>query len=306
MWQEVASLRYNLGMCNAWRLKEEDNIAILEFDYPKRPDINLLTEENMEELKNLLLEIQNNPKHEVLLITSAKNEHFIAGVDIEDLATVSNEDEARQKSEKGKEVFKILESLIIPTVAVINGACVGGGLELSLACKYRVASDSEKVKIGLPEVKLGLLPGWGGSVRLPRLIGLLEALPLILTGQIVPAKKALSSSIIDKIISKDELIEKTIQFIKETKIKKKRKKFALWFLEKTSLGRALLFSTAKKNVLKITGGIYPAPLAIIDFLKGTYGKDLNKSFHKESEVFAELAVTDASKNLINLFLNKKK
>ncbi|MFH1753510.1 MAG: enoyl-CoA hydratase-related protein, partial [Candidatus Omnitrophota bacterium] len=169
---------------NILNLKIADKIAILEFDQPDSK-ANVLNTPAMRELSDAIGKLKGMPKTEVeaLIITSKKRGIFIAGADIKEIEHITARDKAKEKAEKGKEILRELEALDLVTIAAINGACLGGGLELSLACKYRVASFSDKVKIGLPEVNLGIIPGFGGTQRLPRLIGLTGALGMILPGR---------------------------------------------------------------------------------------------------------------------------
>ncbi|MFH1996533.1 MAG: 3-hydroxyacyl-CoA dehydrogenase NAD-binding domain-containing protein [Candidatus Omnitrophota bacterium] len=230
----------------------------------------------------------------------------MAGADIQEIEHITAKDDAKEKAEKGKEVLDRLAALDFVTVSVINGACLGGGLELALACKHRVASFSDKVKIGLPEVKLGIIPGFAGTQRLPRLIGLTQALTMILAGKIVSGTSALKSGLVDRLFPDVGLVDSAIEFAKEriagkAKKSKKKKKLLQKILEDTPFGRKLVFSQAKKNVLKTTKGFYPAPLAALDVLRRTYGRDPISGSRIESEVFSELAVTDVSKSLIKVF-----
>src|SRR3989338_6157443 len=147
---------------------------------------------------------------QVLIITSRKKGIFIAGADIKEIEGISSAEEAKNKAEKGKQILDNLNGLDLITVAAINGACLGGGFELALACKYRVATFSEKVKIGLPEVKLGIIPGFGGTVRLPKLIGLKRALDMILSGRMISGRDALKYCAIDRLFPESRLEEETI------------------------------------------------------------------------------------------------
>ena len=200
-------------MSQAWALSVSDGIARLVFDQPDS-EVNVLTSENLKALDALLDEIIQKKEFKALLITSAKNRVFIAGADIREIESIVTKEDAFRAAERGKEIFKKLESLAIPTICVINGACLGGGFELALACRYRVASFSPRVKIGLPEVNLGILPGFGGSIRLPRLVGLLKALPLVLTGRMVSAQEALKFGIVDSLFPEITLPESALSFTK--------------------------------------------------------------------------------------------
>ncbi|MFQ5952746.1 MAG: 3-hydroxyacyl-CoA dehydrogenase NAD-binding domain-containing protein, partial [Candidatus Omnitrophota bacterium] len=290
-----------------FNLKIGDRIAILEIDQPDSK-VNVLNTDSMKELAGIVGELarKSKPGIEVLVVTSKKDGIFIAGADIKEIEYISSAEEAREKAENGKKILNDLQNLDLITVAVINGACLGGGLELALACKYRVASFSDKVKIGLPEVKLGVIPGFGGTQRLPRLIGLGPALAMILPGRIISGKDALKYGLVDRLFPETRLLEESIDFVNgllegKARIKRKKKKLSQVFLENTPLGKAILFSQAKKNVLKKTKGFYPAPLKALEVIKHTCGRDTKKNSSLESEAFSELAITDVSKNLIKVF-----
>ncbi|MBU1932494.1 MAG: enoyl-CoA hydratase/isomerase family protein [Candidatus Omnitrophica bacterium] len=287
-------------------LKIKDKIAILEFDQPDSK-VNVLNSESMQEFSLAIDEITGKPGVEALVITSRKSGIFIAGADIKEIDRIYSKQEAEQKVEAGKEILDKLHDLDLVTVAAINGICLGGGLELSLACKYRVSTFSDKVKIGLPEVKLGILPGWGGTQRLPRLIGLTRGLMMILSGKIVSAKDALKYGLVDRLFPEARFVDDIMDFVNgilERRIhvkRRRRKKLVQKFLEDTIVGRSIVFSRARKDVIKRTKGFYPAPLKILDLIKRTYGRPVKIGSRLETEVFSELAVTDVSKNLIKVF-----
>ncbi len=299
-------------MSAAWQLGEENGIGILTLDKPGT-EVNVLTSEILLELKDILSAIRTRNYLRALLIISAKNRIFIAGADINEIRGITTEKDAVEKAEQGKAVFQILEDLPIPTVAVINGACLGGGYELALACKYRVASFSDNVKIGLPEVNLGILPGFGGSIRLPRLVGLMQGLPLILAGRVVSAKDALKYGMVDRLFPDVTLLEDARRFIQDVLVRHQPqphrhhpKGLAGWFFENTLPGRALVFSRARKDVLSKSKGFYPAPLETIRLIEKTYGKNSRHAFLLESEHFSKLGTTQVSKNLIALFFMSEK
>lgn len=292
----------------ALNLTIKDRIAILEFD---RPDskVNVLDTETMRELASVierLKNLSNSKSIRALIITSRKEGIFIAGADIKEIDSITSSEEAKEKSEKGKEILNNLANLGLVTAAVINGACLGGGFELTLACKYRVAGTSERVKIGLPEVNLGIMPGFGGTQRLPRLIGPARALNMILSAQIISAREALRYGVVDRLFPDRVLTDNAFEFVNnilDGKIEPGRRKKRLpeRFLEDTPVGRQILFSQAKKNVLKKTKGFYPAPLKALDIIRRTYGRDIKRGSLLESIAFGELAATDVSKNLIKIF-----
>ncbi len=293
---------------DALNLKIEKDIAILEFDLPDSK-VNVLNRQTMQELDRIMDQLAGIREGEIkgLIISSKKEGIFIAGADIKEIENISSSEEAREKAEKGKDILNKLRRLNLITIAAINGACLGGGLELALHCKYRVAGFSEAVRIGLPEVKLGLIPGFGGTQKLPEIVGLIRATNMILSGEMISGKDALRYGLVDRLFPDKRLIEDSISFIRElsegrVKVKvRKSKGLQNSFLENTPLGRAIFFDQAKKNVIKKTRGFYPAPLEAIEVLKRTYGGSIKRGSSLESETFSRLAVTEISKNLIKVF-----
>ena len=253
-------------------------------------------------------ELKNSSYRAVVFISRKKN-IFIAGVDIEQIKKLKTTQDYTKAVEDGQEIFNRLEDLPMPVIAAIDGACVGGGCELALACDYRIATDDPSTKIGLPEVRLGLIPGFGGCVRLPRVIGLQASLDIILAGKTVVGKKAAKMGLVDECVPKG-LLEQRVQLLvddilsgKKGKCSKKFKPkgFMNGFLE-SLVGRGIVFSQAKKTVLKQTKGFYPAPLKALEVVKATYGcRDRTRSLDIEKKGFCVVALTDVSRYLINLF-----
>lgn len=278
------------------------DIACIEFDQPGS-EANLLDTGTMQELRKILESLQARTDISGVLVTSKKSKIFIAGADIREVESLTDRDTAFRKSEEGKDILQKLEDLRVPTAAVINGACLGGGFELALACRYRVASFSDAVKIGLPEVQLGIIPGFGGTVRLPKLIGMIKALPLVLTGKLVGSKEALKLGLVDALFPEETLFDQAVAFLKAASPERKDRSLSLssWFFERTPIGRALVFHSAKKNVLKKTRGSYPAPLKAIEVMERGCTLDTVSAYRLESAGFAELIGTDVSKNLIKLY-----
>lgn len=291
-------------MANSIFYKEINNTGIIEIDQPDSK-VNTLTTELMKEFEKTIDEIYKSPI-EGLIIISRKKDIFIAGADIKEIEGITSFVEAQSKSREGQAILNKLENLEIPTLASINGACLGGGLELALACKYRITSSSDKTKLGLPEVQLGIIPGFGGTKRLPRLIGIIKAIDMILSGKAISYRDALKVGLVNKVVYEKLLLEESLVFIKNICSKKwkprpMKRKLMNIFLENTAPGRAVLFSKAKENVLKNTKGHYPAPLVALDVLKRCRRLTLKDSLDVEANEFAKLAITDVSKNLIKVF-----
>jgi len=283
----------------SWNITETDKILRVDFDAPGT-EVNVLSFDNLSELNQVLDGLSGRSDMKAILFTSSKKRIFIAGADINEIRNISTQADAIDKAEQGKAIFQKIEDLKCPTISVINGACLGGGYELSLACDWRVAADSPAVKIGLPEVNLGILPGFGGSIRLPLLLGLQKALPLILAGRVVSAKQALKNGMVDQVYAPETLIEDAMKLA--LKAVKRPKGIGLpGHFERLVLAPLAIYPAARKNVLKKTKGQYPAPLKTLDLIEKSYGINRAKAFRMESEFFSELAVTDISKNLIRLF-----
>ena len=175
---------------------DSNGVATLIFD-KKDSKVNTLSMDLMQEFSTVLQRINNDTSIKVLVIKSVKPGVFIAGADIKEIQSISSYDETKKLVEQGQAILNQLTQLSCPTVSVIDGVCLGGGLELALACDFRMASNSDKTQLGLPEVNLGIIPGFGGTQRLPRLIGLQKALSMILTGKAVNAMKAKSYGLVD-------------------------------------------------------------------------------------------------------------
>ncbi|HEY5593823.1 MAG TPA: 3-hydroxyacyl-CoA dehydrogenase NAD-binding domain-containing protein, partial [Nitrospiria bacterium] len=201
--------------------------------------------------------------------------------------------------------------LSVPTLAAIHGACLGGGLELALACRYRLASDHRKTRIGLPEVMLGILPAWGGTTRLPRLIGLSAALDLLLTGKQLDARRAERIGLVDRVITSREIATQADSFLSEilargdAKILASRRRaqdrWMTKFLDRTPIGRMIVFQQARKNVMKATKGRYPAPLKIIETIRKGIGRSIRQSFDLEQDAVKVLIREEATQNLLHVF-----
>ncbi|MCP4853508.1 MAG: hypothetical protein GY903_03335 [Fuerstiella sp.] len=290
---------------NHFELKQHGELGILDFNTPNS-SANILSNDALVEFDQRLDEIAALTNIKALLITSAKKTIFIAGEDIKEIESLSDPQEASDKCELGKKIFDKLENLPQVTIAVINGACLGGGYELSLACNYRVAGFADSIRIGLPEINLGILPGFGGCVRLPKLIGIANALSMILPGKLVDPRRALKLGLVDRLFYDPILVDEAMKFAsnilaKRDKVRSRKQRLSEKLLEGNPLGRSILFRQARKNVLKSTAGHYPAPLAALDVIKDMVGKSHAEASRLESEGLGKLAVTEISKNLIHVF-----
>lgn len=286
---------------------DSEGFAELVFDLPGEK-VNKFNSSSMKELEHILDDLHKRSDVRILTLKSAKAGIFIAGADIEELKVIEGREEAYQKSRIGHRVFQKLESLPFPTIAAVDGACLGGGLECALACTYRLATDDVKTSLGLPEVNLGIIPGWGGTARLPRLIGYEQSLKMILAGKALPAKKALKIKLVDRVCAREFLPEESRKFAEEcltnaTGILRNRERggWRTLLLEGNLFGKKLLFDQSRKSVLKKSKGHYPAPLAALKVIESTQNASLQNALEAEAQAFADLAITSTCKNLIRLF-----
>jgi len=276
----------------------EGRIAVITFDHPDK-SANIFDETTLYEL-DLALRAIIKIKPAGLVFLSSKPAVFIAGADLETLGSARGET-LRHLVERGQHLFSRIAGLTLPTVAAIHGACVGGGLELALACGRRLASDDEVTRLGLPETLLGILPAWGGSTRLPRLIGLPKALDLILTGKLLSAKHALKLGLVDEVIPREHLRSRALAILKEPAPERRSH-----FSSNNRLSAAVIRFFARRRVREKTRGNYPAPLAAIGVVTRSVSGDTAASLTREAEALVRLAETDAAKNLMRVhFLQEK-
>jgi 3-hydroxyacyl-CoA dehydrogenase/enoyl-CoA hydratase/3-hydroxybutyryl-CoA epimerase len=289
----------------------KDGIAILTFDLPGEK-INKLTMPVMDELDRLLEELATKKDIKALVFRSGKEESFIVGADIAEIKNITDAGTGEQLARKGQAILNKLESLPFPTVAAIHGPCMGGGLELALACTYRVISNDQRTALALPEVRLGIIPGFGGTQRLPRLVGLTNGLNMTLTGKSIYPKKARMMGLVDELTYKETLLAIAVEMAKKAIGKpqpvkvRARRSFTIKLIEGNALFRPLVYRMAKKNVLRRTHGNYPAPLAALESIRFglTHGKEAG--YDNEAKLIGQLAPTEESKNLISVFyLNEK-
>jgi 3-hydroxyacyl-CoA dehydrogenase / enoyl-CoA hydratase / 3-hydroxybutyryl-CoA epimerase len=285
-------------------LEKKGSVGFLVFDaYQEKA--NKLSTPMMLRFFELLLEVEADKSIGAIVVLSRKPTIFIAGADLNEISTFATVDNAAESLMKLQAVFTYLEKLPLPSIAAIHGACMGGATELSLSCDYRMATDAPETKIGLPETQLGILPGWGGTQRMPRLLGLEKSLDLILTGRAVDGKSAKRMGLVDKLVPKEFLEEKAFAWALElAKSKEKRvidRNLKERLLETVPGGKWLIFDQAKKKLLEKTKGNYPAPLKALEVIRETYGGDLQAGLKIEAKGFAELVKTPEAKNLISLF-----
>ncbi len=283
-----------------------DGLATLTFDAPGRK-LNVFDRAVLEELDGLVSDLAGRSDVRVLVLLSGKERGFVAGADVSLIESLTDPAEAAEGSRAGQRVFAAWERLPFPTVAAVDGLCLGGGTELALASTYRLVADSDEVKIGLPEVKLGILPAWGGSTRLPRLLDLPDALDVILTGRNLRARQAFRKGFADALLPASGFLAHVRDFARrhmdQTRSLWARSGFDVkeLLLEKNPLGRKLVFDQARKTVMDQTGGNYPAPLAALRVVRTGLEDGPAAGFEAEARAFGELATSGVSKNLIHVF-----
>ncbi len=283
-------------------LKRDDGVALITIDLPGENQ-NTLKAEFAEQVASLIAEIEADPSLQGVVICSGKPGSFVAGADVGMLAACRSVDDAERLSLAGQQVFASLEQLTIPVVAAIDGACLGGGLELALACHYRICSEAEKTRLGVPEVQLGLLPGAGGTQRLPRLVGIAKALDLMLSGRQLRPKQALKMGLVDDVVPVSILLDSAIELALQGKQRKHKAKRTLMerVLEGNPVGRNLLFSQASQRVQAKTHGNYPAPPRIIECVREGIERGMKQGLALEAQRFAELVMTPESAALRSIF-----
>lgn len=296
---------------SAFTLKPlENGVAVLEINVPNDAQ-NTLKREFADDFAAAWKDLEKTqPK--ALVVYSTKPGSFVAGADINLFSDAKSAQEVTQLSELCQATFQKLEDLDIPVVAAIKGACLGGGMELALACSYRLASTGSDTVMGLPEVMLGLLPAGGGTQRMPRTVGIATALDLMLTGRQLKAKPALKAGVVDEICEPEAVYERAIA--RALKLADANDKASVSLgdylskdgltkaaLEQNPLGRKVVFDQARKQALKKSQGLYPAIPAIIDAVQAGFDKGIKAGYAKEAELFGELAMSSVSQQLRGIF-----
>ena len=289
-----------IGQLGAFRLEREGDLAVLWFDLPGEK-VNKFSSSVMLELDALVDAISLMRDVKYLVLASGKESIFIAGADITEFTKVTDAAEAERFTRFGQDVFRKLAALPQVSVAAIHGACMGGGTEISLNCDYRVASDSPKTSIALPEVKLGIFPAWTGTTLLPRLIGLPAALDMILTGRSFDGRRAKKIGLVDEVAPATILLEAAKKFVRNQGKKRGGSSRTHFYLEGNPLARGFIFNKARKSVSEKTGGSYPAPLRAIDVMEIGFREGIEQGLAAEAKGASELIMGDTAKNLISLF-----
>ena len=290
-------------------LELRDGIAWLTFDAPGKK-VNTLSQGLMQWFDEQLVELATQPLRG-LVLRSGKRDTFVAGADIEELQLLDDRQQVRQLLARGHDLFRRFTDLPFPTVAAIHGACLGGGLELALCCDWRVATEHDKTKIGLPEVQLGLIPGLGGTQRLPRLIGVPAALDLVLTGRQVAASRARRLGLVDETCHPAALETAALRLVARGKRGGSKPARAMGdrmadLVARSPLGGRLVYDKARAETLAKTEGHYPAPLRAIEVMARGMKLPLPEALQAEADVFVDLVVGETAKSLMGIFFMKNR
>ena len=283
-------------------------IVHLVMDHPDRK-VNVLDVAAIADLDRVLDEIRAMPELRGVVLVSGKPGSFIAGADIQAIGAMTRRDDVLDLIRRVHAAFGKLAALPCPTVAAMDGVCLGGGTELALACDSRVASEEPRTLIGLPEVTLGIYPGFGGTQRLPRLIGLSAALDLILTGRNLDARRAEKAGLIARAVPAAWLIERAherLGVLARRPAGRRRDAYrargaVAWMLDSTPFGRSFVLSRARAMTRGRTGGHYPAPVAVLAVIERTLHLPVDAGLEIEASRVADLIVGPVCKNLVRIF-----
>jgi len=294
-----------------WRIEREvGNVAVLTLD-TKDKDVNVLSEKVLRQLNEILDSFEGDTSLAGVVITSAKKD-FIVGADITEITAMKTAEIATNGARQMQAVLQKIANLKVPTVAAINGQALGGGLELALACTWRVVTGDARTKLGLPEIQLGIIPGGGGTQRLPRLIGIQAALDLILTGKRVAGKKAEKIGLADACVPMQLLREQAVLYahkrrsehhhgLADIKPGNLASDLPKWATEGNLLGRKLIYKKAKEMVQAKTHGHYPASFMALEAVFEGFELSLVKGLELEADLFGQLVITRESHSLVHLF-----
>src|SRR5687768_14265851 len=296
----------HLRTMTALSLTVEDGVAVVVFDTPNE-SLNIISRSVKNEFIALFQRLESDLAIRAAVLISGKPDSFIAGADIEEFLEWKTAAQAESASREGHALLDRLEGLRTPVVAAIHGACLGGGLEASLACAWRIATDHPKTVLAVPEVQIGLFPGAGGTQRLPRTVGLQAALDMILTGKNIRAKKALQIGLVHELVHPAILRDIAVQRARELGAGTRGRNASAirggmkhLLLDGNPVGRSFVMRRAREEVLKKTRGNYPAPLAALDAVAAGY-QGREHGYREEARLFGEMAMTSVCRELIFLF-----
>jgi 3-hydroxyacyl-CoA dehydrogenase/enoyl-CoA hydratase/3-hydroxybutyryl-CoA epimerase len=276
---------------------DQQNVLTIWMDAPDK-SVNTCSPQFFDELARILKSIEQD-RPAGIIFASAKKRSFNAGADLFEITRMSPQQVADFVA-FGQSLFDRIAQLRIPTVAAINGDCLGGGFELALACRNRVAADDTSISIGLPEVKIGLIPGWGGTTRLPRTIGLPKALPILLAGKTMPPRKAQRAGLIDETVRPDALLAAARRIV-TGESRRRRPALLARAAARLPAVRNRMLRAARSQTMKLTHGNYPAPMRLLDVVQSGYELGFAAGLEAERQAILDLSETDSARNLMRLF-----
>lgn len=287
--------------------RDPHGVVTVALDVPGRPH-NVFGEEVVFELQTLVSELEHDGSARLVLFRSGKPSGFLAGGDLREIRAIRDPQTADQIIAIGQKLFDRLERLPMPTVAVIHGPCLGGGLEFALACQYRLACDDEHTRLGLPEVELGLLPGWGGTVRLPQRVGLIASLPILLSGRKLSARQAVGLGLVDRVFLPDQFDNGVEQFVADRlagiPFPRPQPSWLARLRDHTKLGQRFVLRAARRQFAR-RGAHYPALPAILDAVEQGLFHGREQGLTRARELFEQLLFGPACRNLMRLFFERE-
>ena len=287
---------------------DNQRVATVTLDAVGR-SVNVFDEELLSEMQCVVSQFENQPELALIVFRSAKASGFLAGADVVHIQSIASREAANQALSLGQHLFNSVAALRVPTVAVIHGACLGGGLEFAMACRYRIALASTSTRLGLPETQLGLIPGWGGTQRLPAIAGLTRAMTMILEGSQLSAGDALKAGLVDAIASAENAEEDISRFLATCRSssppKPRGRSWWKWLIEKSRPGQAVLFAIARRRIAR-RGRNYPALSAALRAMEVGLRKGPAAGLQEERDQFTHILFHPATRNLLELFSQRER
>lgn len=285
---------------NHWHTElRQDGIAVLSLDRKDSP-VNAMSQDVLLELGDIIERLAIDPPKGVV-VRSTKPAGFIAGADLKEFQEFDRRGTVNDAIRRGQTVYQKLSELPCPTVAAIHGHCLGGGTELALACRYRVASNDASTRIGLPETQLGIFPGWGGSARLPQLVGAPAAMDMMLTGRTLSASAARAIGLVDKVAAPAVLVDAAVSLAQSGTTRPFKQRATAWATNTWLARKILAPQMAKQVARKARKDQYPAPYALISTWERTGGSPIQKRLDAERRAVVKLASSPTARNLIRIF-----
>jgi 3-hydroxyacyl-CoA dehydrogenase/enoyl-CoA hydratase/carnithine racemase len=280
----------------------EKGVAVVRFALAPGEKVVKIGPAFADALERVLVLLESQRDRPGIVFTGPSPEMFVAGADLEVLREVSDPESARALARRGQKAIQRIACLSPRTVAAISGPCLGGGLELALACGFRIASDHEKTRIGLPEVRLGIVPGFGGTQRLPRLLGFARALKVVLSGTRYPPRAALRLGLVDRVVPSERLLEFATRIaLGALEVRRRPAPLEARLGSVAAPLRSLLAALAVARVRRTTGERFPAPFRAIELLRRAPSLAIERGLELEAEAIGDLATGPVSKNLVRLF-----